>query len=118
MAHVSRRHIKALMHQLFEKAMLWELIPVGRNPMELVHVKGIGKRAKRPVILGEDECLAPIESLPDPYRTMVLVAICTGLRISEIRAALEPDRLQAPHHDGQGEGRERADWQGEDRVRG
>lgn len=74
------------MHQLFEKAMLWELIPVGRNPMQLVHVKGISKRTKRPVILGEDDCLALIDSLPDPYRTMVLVAICTGLRVSEILA--------------------------------
>ena len=82
----TKGHIKALMHRLFEKAMLWELLPVGRNPMDLVHVKGISKRSKTPIILDPDQCLALISSLPDPYRTMVLVAICTGLRVSEILA--------------------------------
>ena len=28
------------MHLLFEKAMLWELIPIERNPMQLVVLKG------------------------------------------------------------------------------
>ena len=82
----TKGHLKALMHRLFEKAMLWELVPVGRNPMELVHVKGISKRTKRPIILDVETCLALITSLPDPYRTMLLVAICTGLRVSEILA--------------------------------
>lgn len=85
-AQKTKGHVKALMHQLFEKAMLWELVPVGRNPMELVHVKGISKRTKTPVILEEKQCFDLISSLPDPYRTMVTVAICTGLRVSEILA--------------------------------
>lgn len=42
----TKGHIKALMHRLFEKAMLWEMLPFGRNPMELVHVKGISKRSR------------------------------------------------------------------------
>jgi integrase len=79
-------HLKAMMHRLFEKAMLWELLPVGRNPMQLVHVKGISKRTKQPIVLEVEDCLALISSLPDLYRTMVLVAICTGLRVSEILA--------------------------------
>lgn len=82
----TKGHIKALMHRLFEKAILWELLPVARNPMDLVYVKGISKRSRTPVILDPDQCLALISSLPDPYRTMVLVAICTGLRVSEILA--------------------------------
>jgi len=82
----TKGHIKALMHRLFEKAMLWELLPTGRNPMDLVHVKGISKRSKKPVVLDPDQCLALIDSLPEPYRTMVLVAICTGLRASEVLA--------------------------------
>lgn len=82
----TKRHIKALMHQLFEKAMLWELIPIDRNPMQLVRVKGISKRTKKPVVLTADQCAALISSLPEPYRTMVTVAICTGLRVSEILA--------------------------------
>lgn len=37
-------------------------------------------------VLDPDQCLALISTLPEPYRTMVLVAICTGLRTSEILA--------------------------------
>jgi integrase len=82
----TKGHIKALMHRLFEKAMLWELVPIERNPMDLVEVKGISKRAKKPIILEADQCLMLLSFIPEPYRTMVLVAICTGLRVSEILA--------------------------------
>jgi len=82
----TKGHIKALMHRLFEKAMLWELVPVERNPMELVEVRGISKRAKKPISLEADQILTLVSFLPEPYRTMVLVAICTGLRVSEILA--------------------------------
>lgn len=82
----TKGHLKALLHRLFEKAMLWELFRLGRNPMELVHVKGISKRTKKPVVLDADHCWQLISSLPEPYRTMVLVAICIGLRVSEILA--------------------------------
>jgi len=51
LAPKTKGRIKALMNQLFEKAMLWELIPLGRNPMELVWVKGISKRVKKPLTL-------------------------------------------------------------------
>jgi integrase len=93
----TKGHIKALMHQLFEKAMLWELVPIDRNPMQLVHLKGISKRTKKPIVLEVEQCCALISSMPEPYRTMVLVAICTGLRVSEILALrwsrLDFDRL-------------------------
>jgi integrase len=92
----TKGHIKALMHRLFEKAMLWELLPVGRNPMDLVHVKGISKRAKKPIVLDPNQCWALISALPDPYRTMALVAICTGLRVGEI-LALRWSRVDFDH---------------------
>jgi len=79
-------HIKALMRRLFEKAMLWELVPLHRNPMELVEVRGISKRQRRPRILTLEEFFALVQLLPEPYRTMVIVAQCTGLRVSEILA--------------------------------
>ncbi|HWR35032.1 MAG TPA: site-specific integrase [Clostridia bacterium] len=82
----TKGHLKELMHRLFEKAMLWELLPIDRNPMELVTVKGISKRAKKPTVLTVEQCLIIISLLPEPYRTMVMVAICTGLRVSEILA--------------------------------
>ena len=72
------------MHCLFDKAMLWELLDVQRNPMELVEVKGISKRRKRPCVLQVQDEWRILDELVQPYRTMVLIALCFGLRISEI----------------------------------
>src|ERR1039458_8322665 len=36
----TRGHVGALMHLLIERAMLWGLMDVQRNPMELVKLKG------------------------------------------------------------------------------
>jgi integrase len=79
-----KSHIRSLMHRLFDKAMLWELIDVERNPVELVEVKGISKRKKRPRILQPKEAWQILDALVQPYRTMALVALSFGLRISEI----------------------------------
>ena len=79
--------LKALMHRLFEKAMLWELLPMQRNPVELVEIKGITRRTKKPIVLTIQQYEKILESIPnDPYKTMVVVAICLGLRVSEILA--------------------------------
>ena len=86
LAPKTKGKIKALMHRLFEKAMFWELIPVGRNPMALVEIQGSSKRRKKPIILTLDQHFAVLELLPEPYRTMVVVAQCLGLRVSEILA--------------------------------
>jgi integrase len=76
-------HIRSLMYRLFDKAMLWELLSVERNPMDLVEVKGISKRKKRPNIFSQ-KMLGKFDMLNQPYRTIVLIALCFGLRISEI----------------------------------
>jgi integrase len=86
LAAKTKGKIKALMHRLFEKAMFWELIPVGRNPMALVEIRGVSKRRKKPIILTVEQYFAVLELLPEPYRTMVVVAQCLGLRVSEILA--------------------------------
>jgi len=77
-------HIRSLMYRLFDKAMLWELLDVGRNPIELVEVKGISKRKKRPRILELKDAGQILDRLVQPYRTIVLISLCFGLRISEI----------------------------------
>ena len=82
----TKGHIKALMHRLFEKAMLWEMIEVQRNPMQLVEVKGISKRLKKPLILTVEQYFLVLGLLPEPYRTMVIVAQCWGLRAEEVLA--------------------------------
>lgn len=40
----TRGHIKSMMHRLFEKAMLWELLPLSTNPIALVEIKDVSKR--------------------------------------------------------------------------
>ena len=78
--------IKALLHRLFEKAMLWEMIELQRNPMTLVEVRGISKRRKKPFVLTIEQYLLLLDQLPEAYRTMATVAQSTGLRVSEILA--------------------------------
>ena len=77
-------HIRSLMYRLFDRAMIWELIAVDRNPMDLVEVKGISKRRKRPRILQVKDAWRILDAMAQPYRTIVLIALCFGLRISEI----------------------------------
>jgi integrase len=81
-----KAHIRSLMHRLSEKAMLWGLLKIERNPMDLVEVRGASKRRKRPILLTIQQYYAVLELLPEPYRTMVVVAQCLGLRVSEILA--------------------------------
>ena len=87
----TKANIKTLLHRLFEKAMLWEAIDIQRNPMQLVEVKGISKRRRIPVVLTPDQFHAIVERLREPQRTMVIVAQCTGLRVSEILGLQWPD---------------------------
>jgi integrase len=84
LAPKTKGHSRSLMHLLFECAMRWDLIQVERNPMSLVRVKGCTKRLKRPRILTIEEVVALLSRLREPFRTMVLVAVCLGLRVSEI----------------------------------
>ena len=86
LAGKTRGHLKGVMHMLFEKAMLWGLFEIQRNPMELVKVKGVTKRKKKVLVLTAEQCQGLIDLLPDPYKTMTIVAMCTGLRISEVLA--------------------------------
>ena len=82
----TKGHFKAVMHRLYEKAMLWEMVEWQRNPMELVEVKGISKRQKKPIVLTVEQYYQILDLLPQPYRTMVVVAQCTGLRAEEVLA--------------------------------
>ena len=74
----SRGHIKAMLYRLMEKAMFWELVPLARNPIGLVEIKGVSKRSKRPYILTVKQFDAVCDGLLDPYKQMVQVAICWG----------------------------------------
>jgi len=54
------------------------------NPLELVRVKDASKRLERPSVLTADEFHRLLPHIREPYRTMVLIAGCLGLRAGEI----------------------------------
>jgi integrase len=82
LAPKTKAHLRSLMHTVFKCAERWELI--ARNPIKLVRVKGGTKRQMKPRILTVEEFHRLLQHLREPYRTMVLVAGCLGLRVSEI----------------------------------
>lgn len=70
------------MHTIFQCAERWEL--TDKNPIKLVRVKDGTKRLKRLRVLTPDQFDSLLPLIREPYRTMVLVAGCLGLRVSEI----------------------------------
>lgn len=90
MAPKSKTHIRGVMHLMFECATRWELFTDKRNPIALVRIKGGSKRRQRPTILTVDQFETIVALLKGPCRTMVYIAQCLGLRVSEI-AALQWD---------------------------
>jgi integrase len=56
------------------------------NPIQTVRVKDGSKRRQRPTVLTVEEYEAILGLLKEPYRTMVIVAQCLGLRVSDIAA--------------------------------
>jgi integrase len=90
MAPKSKTHIRGVMHLMFECATRWELFTEKRNPIALVRIKGGSKRRQRPTILTVDQFETIVAMLKKPCQTMVYIAQCLGLRVSEI-AALQWD---------------------------
>jgi integrase len=86
MAPKSKAHIRGVMHLMFECAERWELFNDRRNPIQMVRVKDGSKRRQRPTVLTVEEYETILGLLKEPYRTMVIVAQCLGLRVSEIAA--------------------------------
>ena len=84
LAPKSKTHVRGIMHLVFKCAERWGIIELGKNPVSLVRVKNASKRLKRPRVLDVAEFFELLKHLDDPCRTMVLVAQCLGLRVSEI----------------------------------
>lgn len=80
LAPKSKTHIRNLMHLLYQNARRWEMI--NRNPIELVRQSS--RRVGIPRVLQAEEVQMLLAGLAEPYRTMVLVAVCLGLRVSEL----------------------------------
>ena len=86
LAPKSKVHIRGLVRVLWDFAMWRGDVPVQRNPMELVTVKGATKRIRQPRSLTGEEFQQLVQQLQEPFRTMALVCVCFGLRISECLA--------------------------------
>jgi integrase len=79
-------HIRGVIHQLWKFAMWERAVPAQMNPMELVTIKGATKRLRKPHNLTEDEFRKFIIRLEEPVRTIALMCVSFGLRISEALA--------------------------------
>jgi integrase len=87
LAGKSKGQIINIMRVAFNCAMRWELLDIGQNPMKLVRIRGVSQRQKEPRVLTIAEChqlLAAIDE--EPFRTMVVLDMATGLRCSELMA--------------------------------
>jgi integrase len=82
----TKGHLKAFVNRLFNKAKLYGMLSFHENPIALVEVRGISKRSRKPVTLTVVQFWFVFGLLKEPYNIMVLVAQCTGFRVSEVLA--------------------------------
>jgi len=83
LAPKSKVHIRGVLSILWDFAMWRADVPTERNPMELVRIKGATKRTRKPRSLTVEEFQRFVRQLGEPFRTMALLCVCFGLRISE-----------------------------------
>jgi integrase len=86
LAPKTRGHLRELLHRLVDYAMWCGSIPVGTNPISLVTVRGSSKRRKQPRSLTVAEFHTLSKHLHEPFKTMALLQLCLGLRVSELLA--------------------------------
>ncbi len=84
----SRVHIRGLLSQLWDFAMWCGSVPTERNPISLVTVRGATKRTRKPCSLTVQEFHKLLDRFKDDvcFRTMLLLSVSFGLRISELLA--------------------------------
>jgi integrase len=80
LAPKTKSHIRSLTHTIFSVPR-WELID--KNPIKLVRVKGGTKRLKTPRVLAPEQYHSLLQLIREPYRKMVLIAGCLGVRVSQ-----------------------------------
>lgn len=86
LAPKTRGHIRGLLYAIWKYAMWSGAVAVQANPIALVTVKGCSKRSRQPRSLNVDQFQKLAGCLREPFRTMALVSVCLGLRVSELLA--------------------------------
>lgn len=84
LAPKSKLHTRAVMHRLFEYAMRWRYLDCQRNPMGLIELKGTSRRVRPIYLLTAQQYYAVLSHLAPHVRLMAVLAMNTGMRISEI----------------------------------
>jgi integrase len=82
----SKSSLRGLLHLLWDYAQWRGDVSVQRNPMQLVTIKDASKRTRCPRSLTVEEFQKMLIHLREPFRTVALVSVCFGLRISECLA--------------------------------
>lgn len=84
LAPKTKGHTKAVFHRLFECAMRWRYLEFQRNTMSLIELHGSSKRTRKIVLVTTEQYQELLPLLPQHCRVMVTLAMCMGLRVSEI----------------------------------
>lgn len=79
-------HIRNLLRILIDSAMRRGLIQLGRNPIELVRIRDATRRKRGRVLSSVELQLLLSKIDQEPLRTLVTLAMCTGMRASELFA--------------------------------
>ncbi len=86
LAPKSKAEVRASLGRLWDFAMWSGSVPVQRNPMSLVTVRGASKRLRQPRSLTAEEFQRFVIQLREPFRTVAVLCVSLGLRISECLA--------------------------------
>ena len=84
LANSTKAKIRSLLSTLFNHAIRYEWLDQGRNPVTLVRQSA--KRQRSPEFLETFEIQRLLEELSSCFRLMVILAVTTGLRRSELFA--------------------------------
>jgi len=81
----TKAHIRDIMRCVFDFAMADGIIPLERNPLELIKIKGASKRVKPKRVLTYAEWERFIANVTaEPQRTAIITCLCLGIRREEI----------------------------------
>lgn len=86
LAGKTKGHLRGLLHNLYDFSMWSGAVSVERNPLDLVRIRGASKRQHQPQTLMPTEFRSLCRHLAEPFRTMVVIQACLGLRVSELLA--------------------------------
>ena len=76
-----KAQVKNILHNLFEKAMLWNIISIQANPISVIKLKDGSKRVKELSILTPEDYRKLLADSEVPLVVKTLIQVCTILRL-------------------------------------